>query len=225
LAFHFEPMLALLAPIYVLGGDARHLLVLQSAFFALGAIPAYLLGARWSGSPWAGAAVAGAYLLSPLGQWAMLADFHTTALAAPLLLLAIERLAARHSIQGVAVACLAFTARADAAVAVIAVGLFALVRGRWRGLAAWPPRPAAGAATAARRRCGGGCSSRGGRRRSLLGGRRSPRRELRALDDHRPCAARRVNGRPHSSRRRGERFVHACPSCKPPTEYLSLSRG
>lgn len=132
LAFHFEPMLLLLVPIYAAGGDARHLLVLQSIAFALGAIPAYLLGARWSGSAWAGAAVAAAYLLSPIGQWAMLADFHTTALAAPLLVLAIERVAAGRSVQGSAAAFLAATAREDAALAVAAVGLFVLLTGRIR---------------------------------------------------------------------------------------------
>lgn len=136
LAFHFEPMLALLAPIYALGGDARHLLILQSAVFALGAIPAYGLGLRWSGSAWAGAAVAAAYLLSPLGQSAMLADFHTTALAAPLILLAIERVAARKPIQALAIACLAITAREDVALAVGAAGAFVFLAGqRGTGLA------------------------------------------------------------------------------------------
>ena len=132
LAFHFEPMLALLTPIYALGGDARHLLVLQSLIFALGAIPAYRLGTRWTHSAWVGAAVAGAYLLSPLGQSAMLSDFHTTALAAPLLLLAIERAAAQRTLQALGVGLLASTAREDAALAVAVVGMFILLTGASR---------------------------------------------------------------------------------------------
>jgi len=132
LAFHFEPMLALLLPIYALGGDARHLLVLQALVFALGAIPAYRLAARWSGSQWAGAATGATYLLSPLGQSAMLSDFHTTALAAPVLLLAIERAAAQRTLQALGAALLAVTAREDAAVAVGAVGLFVLLTGARR---------------------------------------------------------------------------------------------
>jgi len=91
LAFHVEPMLLLLVPLYALGGDARHLLGLQALAVALGAIPAYRLGVRWGGSHWSGGAIAAAYLLSLLGQWAVLSDFHTSTLAAPLLLLAIER--------------------------------------------------------------------------------------------------------------------------------------
>ena len=132
LAFHFEPMLLLLVPIYALGGDARHLLVLQSVIFALGAIPAYRLGARWSRSSWVGAAVGATYLLSPFGQWAMLADFHTTALAAPLLLLAIERVSAHQPLQAVIAAGLAVTAREDAALAVAAVGAFVFLVGHRR---------------------------------------------------------------------------------------------
>jgi uncharacterized membrane protein len=132
LAFHVEPMLLLLAPLYAMGGDARHLLVLQALAVALGAIPAYRLAARWAGSSMAGLAVAAAYLLSPLGQWAALADFHTSALAAPLLLLTVERLAARRARAGVLAALLAMTAREDVAPAVAALGLVAAWAGQRR---------------------------------------------------------------------------------------------
>ncbi len=90
-AFHVEPLLLALVPLYVATG-AIGLLTLQAIAMAAGAIPAYRLG---------GAAVAAAYLLSPLGQWAVLDDFHASALAAPLLLLALERLlVARRPLQG-----------------------------------------------------------------------------------------------------------------------------
>ena len=90
LAFHFEPMLLLLVPLYALGGGAILLLIVQAVALAAGALPAYRLGRHTSGSATAGVAVAGAYLLSPLGQWAVLADFHTSSLAAPLLLLTLN---------------------------------------------------------------------------------------------------------------------------------------
>src|SRR4051794_27593243 len=49
-AFHVEPMLVLFTPIHALGGGAEHLLVIQSVIFALGAIPAYRLARRVTGS-------------------------------------------------------------------------------------------------------------------------------------------------------------------------------
>jgi alpha-glucosidase (family GH31 glycosyl hydrolase)/uncharacterized membrane protein len=131
LAFHVEPMLLLFVPAYALGGDARFLLGLQALCLALGAVPAYRLGVRWGGTRWTGAAIAAAYLLSPLGQWAVLSDFHTTSLAAPLLLFAFERWAAGHSRAFVQAALLAVTAREDVALVVAGLGLVAIAGG-WR---------------------------------------------------------------------------------------------
>ena len=72
--------------------DVRATLWLQGLALALGAIPAYRLAQRRLGSPPAGLAFAMVYLLAPLGQWAAAADFHSVALAAPLLMLAIDAL-------------------------------------------------------------------------------------------------------------------------------------
>lgn len=123
LAFHVEPMLLLLAPLLAFGGGAALLLVWQAIAVAVGAFPAYRLGRAQAGQI-SGVAVALAYLLSPLGQWAVLDDFHTTTLAAPLLLLAIERLyVARAPRQAVLVAASALGAREDVAFAVAGIGL------------------------------------------------------------------------------------------------------
>ena len=129
LAFHFEPMLLLLVPLYALGGGAALLLVVQAVAVAAGALPAYRSARYAAGSALGGVAVASAYLLSPLGQWAVLADFHTSTLAAPLLVLAVERLVVRRSAtQALAVAALAATAREDVGLAIGALGLVLLVR-------------------------------------------------------------------------------------------------
>ena len=131
LAFHFEPMLLLLVPLYALGGGATLLLVGQAIAVAAGALPAYRLGHHASGSAPGGVAVGIAYLLSPLGQWAALADFHTSTLAAPLLVLAVERLVVKRSAaQALAVAALAATAREDVGLAIAALGLVLLLRGQ-----------------------------------------------------------------------------------------------
>jgi uncharacterized membrane protein len=134
LAFHVEPMLLLLLPTYALGGTLA-LLALQAVAVAAGALPAYRLGRHFSGSSLGGLAVAGAYLLSPLGQWAVLADFHTSTLAAPLLLFAIERIVvARSPRQAVIAVALALTAREDVGPVVAALGLVVFARARRAGL-------------------------------------------------------------------------------------------
>ena len=119
LAFHFEPMLLLLVPLYALGGGAVLLLVIQAIAVAAGALPAYRLGASPLARLRAASRCRQAYLLSPLGQWAVLADFHTSTLAAPLLVLAVERLGGRQSAaQALAAAALAATAREDVGLAI-----------------------------------------------------------------------------------------------------------
>ena len=129
MAFHFEPMLLLLVPLYAVGGGAVLLLVVQAIALAAGTLPAYRLGHHASGSTPGGVAVAIAYLLSPLGQWAALADFHTSTLAAPLLVLAVERLVVKKSaVQALAAAALAATAREDVGLAIAALGLVLLLR-------------------------------------------------------------------------------------------------
>ncbi len=130
LAFHVEPMLLGFVPLYALGAGPVVLLAVQALAVGLGAIPAYRLGQHYGRSQWAGVSVALAYLLSPLGQWAVLSDFHTSTLAAPLLLLAAERaLVAARSGQGMLAAALALTAREDVGPAVALLGISLMLLG------------------------------------------------------------------------------------------------
>src|SRR5207302_4443339 len=124
LAFHVEPLLVVLVPVDALGGGVVALLVRQAAALAAGTIPAYRLARYATGSALPGVAVAVAYLLSPLGQWAVLADFHTSTLAPPLLLLAVERLVVGNSAkQALAAAAVGLTAREDVGPVVAALGV------------------------------------------------------------------------------------------------------
>jgi uncharacterized membrane protein len=124
LAFHVEPMLLAFVPFYAVGAGPVLLLIVQALAVGLGAVPAYRLGRHFGRSPWSGTAVALAYLLSPLGQSAVLADFHTSTLAAPLLLLAAERMLIAHQpIASIAAASVALTAREDVGPAVILLAL------------------------------------------------------------------------------------------------------
>lgn len=82
LAMHVEPIYFLLAPLYWLWSDVRILLILQAVVVALGAVGIYRLATLSTGQPWAGVALAAAYLLNPPLQWALLDDFHAVTLVA-----------------------------------------------------------------------------------------------------------------------------------------------
>jgi uncharacterized membrane protein len=135
LAFHVEPILLPIAPLYWLIPDVRAILWLQALALALGAVPAYRLARRRLGSAVAGLAFAATYLLSPLGQWAALADFHSVALAAPLLLLAIDALDAGHPRVFLLAGLLAASTKEEVGLLVAGLGLVGLL---WRKRPMWP---------------------------------------------------------------------------------------
>ena len=89
LGAHFDPLVALLAPLWWLWPSPDLLLVVQAVAVALGAVPVYLLARKHLGSDWAGLGFALVYLLYPPTQWLVVDDFHPVALATPLLLGAI----------------------------------------------------------------------------------------------------------------------------------------
>lgn len=89
LGAHFDPLVALLAPLWWLWPHPSLLLVAQAVAVAAGAVPVFLLARKHLGSEWAGLGFALAYLLYPPTQWLVLDDFHPVAFATPLLLAAI----------------------------------------------------------------------------------------------------------------------------------------
>ena len=86
LGAHFEPLIAVLAPLWWAWPDPSLLLVCQAFGVATGAVPVYLLARKHLESEWAGAGFALAYLLHPATQWLVVDDFHMVAFATPLLL-------------------------------------------------------------------------------------------------------------------------------------------
>jgi len=89
LGAHFDPLVALLAPLWWLWPHPSLLLVVQAVAVGLGAVPVFLLARKHLGSEWAGLFFATAYLLYPPTQWLVQDDFHPVAVATPLLLAAI----------------------------------------------------------------------------------------------------------------------------------------
>ncbi len=89
LGAHFDPLVAVLAPLWWLWPSPSLLLVVQAVAVALGAVPVFLLARKHLGTDWAGLGFALVYLLYPPTQWLVVDDFHPVALATPLLLGAI----------------------------------------------------------------------------------------------------------------------------------------
>jgi len=126
-AAHVDPLLVILSPLYLLYPRAEFLLVFQSIWLALGAIPLFWLARRFLGSPWLALAFACIYLLYPALHGANLYDFHSLTLAAPLLILAIATIEAeRPKAYAVALALLLLT-REDMALLACFVALYAIV--------------------------------------------------------------------------------------------------
>jgi uncharacterized membrane protein len=128
LAFHVEPALLLLAPLYRLWADPRLLLWLQASAVAAGALPAAWLARRLIGSWWAGLAFAAAYLLAPGLEGAVLSDFHMVAIGAALLMCGLWLYETGRPHWALAALALAALTREDAAAAVGWLGVVLLVR-------------------------------------------------------------------------------------------------
>ncbi|HIP72636.1 MAG TPA: DUF2079 domain-containing protein, partial [Anaerolineae bacterium] len=96
LAEHVEIVYFLLVPVYALWPSPETLLILQALLYTLGALPVYVLARRRLGSSWLALLLAVVYLFYPVGQTAVLFEFHADTLAAPLLMFAIEAADRRH---------------------------------------------------------------------------------------------------------------------------------
>ncbi len=81
---HFDPILVLLSPLYLLYPFAETLLLLQTVWLALGAVPVYLVTVHHVRRSSAGVALAIAYLAFPALHGVNLFDFHSLSLCVPL---------------------------------------------------------------------------------------------------------------------------------------------
>jgi uncharacterized membrane protein len=131
LGIHVEPILLLVALIYLIHSGPETLLILQTIALALGAVPLFLLGrSRIPELPLTAAALACAYLITPALLGEALWDFHPVALATPLLLLAVWALDSRRYAVFAVAAVLAAMTKEDVALALIPLGLYIAF---WRG--------------------------------------------------------------------------------------------
>ena len=83
---HFDPLLVLLSPLYLLYPQAEGILVIQSAWLALGVVPMYLIAKDALKTRWLGVVFAGLLLLYAPLHGPALYDFHSLTLLGPLAL-------------------------------------------------------------------------------------------------------------------------------------------
>lgn len=151
LGYHVEPILAAIAPLYLLHDGPETLLWLQTVGIALGAIPVYLIArhrlalpyvpeAEREGSPiprfgtrvrpWLPVAFVLIYLLSPPLHGANLSDFHAVALSPALLLAAFYFLETDRPWGFVLFSLIAIFCKEEIGLLVAALGLWAAFRRR-----------------------------------------------------------------------------------------------
>lgn len=83
---HFDPLLVLLSPLYLLHSNAEMLLVLQSVWLGMGVLPLYLLAYHKLGRRLPALAIAAMYALYPALHGANMYEFHSLTLLSPLAL-------------------------------------------------------------------------------------------------------------------------------------------
>jgi uncharacterized membrane protein len=132
LAYHVEPLLIPISLIYLIWEDPQALLVLQSVAIGLGAVPLFRLARDHLGSTTAGMAFTLAWLLAPAVEGANLTDFHTVAIAAPLILFAFRALQTGHKGRFIALCLVVMTAREDMGLLVMMIGLYVFLITGWR---------------------------------------------------------------------------------------------
>ncbi len=124
---HFDPILVLLSPVYLLKSSAESLLALQSFWLAAGVFPAYLLGAERLRSRFAGVVMAAVYALHPAVHGANMYEFHSLTLLTMPLLWALHFLQSGRHKAYYATFVLLLLVREDVSLLMCFVGAYALL--------------------------------------------------------------------------------------------------
>jgi uncharacterized membrane protein len=133
LGSHFDPILAALAPLWLVWSSPDLLLTVQAIAVALGALPVFWLARKHLGSVRTAVCFALAYLLYPAVEWLVLNEFHPVAFACPLLLFAFWYLDEDRLLAFAAFAVLAITTKEEIGLVVCGFGLwYAISRSRVR---------------------------------------------------------------------------------------------
>lgn len=131
---HFSPIIAVLAPAYLLVPRSETLLVAQALLFALSVLPITRMAIRAGGRGF-GAAIGVCYGLSWGLQNALAFDFHEIAFAVPLLAFSLEAVLRDRPGAAVAYAAPLVLVKEDLGLTVAVLGLLLMARNRRLGLA------------------------------------------------------------------------------------------
>jgi len=132
LAAHFDPILAVFAPLWWIWPSPDLLLTAQAILVGLGAIPVFWLARKHLGSERAALGFSLAYLLYPPVQWLTLDEFHPVALACPLLLFAFWYLDEDRLLPFALFAIAAATTKEEIPLVIAGMGIwYAISRRRW----------------------------------------------------------------------------------------------
>ena len=124
---HFDPLLALLSPLYLLYPRVEFILVLQSVWLASGVVFVYLLGRHFTGARLAGLAFATMWTLYPALHGTNLYEFHSLTLASPILLALVYAMERAYMKRYYLALALAMLTREDIPLVVCFVGLYGLM--------------------------------------------------------------------------------------------------
>ena len=137
-AAHFDPILILFSPLYMLYPRPEFLAILQVVWLGFGIFPAFWLGRRVLENGWAGVVVGAIYALHPTVQQVSLFEFHSLALLGSPVLLAIFLIEARYYKRLFALLPFILLIREDVSLLMCFVGLSAILSNRkdaWVGVA------------------------------------------------------------------------------------------
>jgi uncharacterized membrane protein len=132
LAAHFDPILAAFAPLWWVWPSPEMLLVVQAVAVSLGALPVFWLARKHIGTERAGLAFALVYLLYPATEWLTLNEFHSVALACPLLLFAFWYLDEDRVLPFAVLSAVAMTTKEEVGLVVAGLGVWYALRRRPR---------------------------------------------------------------------------------------------
>ncbi len=126
-AIHFEPMLFLLAPLYLFWPGPKTLMIVQTLVVASGAFPAFWLARLRLRSELAGVGVAALYLLYPSLQQAEASYFHAVTMTAAFLLFTLYFLYTRRTVLLFLCALLTLACKEEMPLTIAMLGLWSLV--------------------------------------------------------------------------------------------------
>ncbi len=133
LSGHFDPILVLLSPLYLIYPHAETILLLQAAWLGSGVFPVFFLARHFGCGNVGSIVLSVCYALYPALHGINLFDFHSIALAVPIIMWLLLFFEQGRKIAFFVTFALMLLVREDMALVACFVGLYALVSGKEHG--------------------------------------------------------------------------------------------